>query len=234
MEEAPQRVLVVIPHPDDAEFWCGGTIARWVGQGASVDYLLCTDGGKGTSDRQVTSGDLAVIREAEQEQAARLLGVRDVVMLHYPDGELEDTGDFRKAVVRQIRRVQPEVVICPEPYRKNLAWHRDHRIAGQVTLDAVFPGARDHLHFLELWKQEGLEPHKTGTVLFWGSEQPDTHIDISNSIGAKVKAVLVHQSQMRTRTEAEVEEFVKEWAADAGADQEYKYAEAFRKVTFRT
>jgi len=234
MEEAPQRVLVVIPHPDNAEFWCAGTVARWVGQGASVHYLLCTDGEKGTIDRQVTSADLAVIREAEQQHAAGLLGVREVVMLHYPDGELEDTREFRKEIVRQIRRVQPDVVLCPEPYRKNLAWHRDNRIAGQVTLDAVFPCARDHLYFLELGEQEGLEPHKTGTVLFWGAEQPDTHIDISNSIGAKVKAVLAHQSQMRTRTEAEVEEFVKEWAANAGVDQDYKYAEAFRKVTFRT
>jgi LmbE family N-acetylglucosaminyl deacetylase len=234
MEEAPQKVLVVTPHPGDAEFWCAGTIATWVGQGASVHYLLCTNGGKGTTDSQVTPDDLAVTREAEQQEAAGSLGVREVVMLHYPDGELEDTKEFRKQIVRQIRRVQPEVVLCPEPYRKNLAWHRDHRIGGQVTLDAVFPFARDHLHFLELWEQEGLEPYKTGTLLFWGAEQPDTHIDISNSISAKVSAVLAHQSQMRSRTEAEVEEFVKEWAANAGAAHEYKYAEAFRKVTFRT
>ena len=234
MEEAPQRVLVVIPHPDDGEFWCGGSVSSWVGQGASVHYLLCTDGGKGTSDRQATSADLAVTREAEQQEAAKMLGVQDVVMLHYPDGELEDTTAFRKEVVRQIRRVQPEVVICPEPYRRNLAWHRDHRITGQVTMDAVFPCARDHLHFLDLWEQEGLEPHKTGTVLFWGSEQPDEHIDISDSIHAKVKAVLAHRSQMRNRTETEVEEFVKEWASNAGAEQDYQYAEAFRKVTFRT
>ena len=155
-------------------------------------------------------------------------------MLHYPDGELEDTKEFRKEVVRQIRLVQPEVVICPEPYRRNLAWHRDHRITGQVTLDAVFPYARDHLHFNELWEKEGLDTYKTATVLFWGAEQPDTYIDISNFIGTKVKAVLVHQSQMKTRTQEEVEEFVKEWASAAGADQEYQYAEAFRKVTFRT
>ena len=234
MEDTPQRVLVVIPHPDDAEFWCGGSVASWAGQGASVHYLLCTDGGKGTSDREMTSEDLAIIREGEQQAAAGILGVQEVVMLHYPDGELEDTREFRKEVVRQIRRVQPDVVLCPEPYRKNLAWHRDHRITGQVTLDAVFPCARDHLHFVELWQQEGLEPHKTGTVLFWGAEQPDTHLDVSNSIGAKVKAVLAYQSQMRNRTEAEVEEFVKEWASNAGADQDYEYAEAFRKVTFRT
>ena len=124
--------------------------------------------------------------------------------------------------------------MCPEPNRKNLAWHRDHRITGQVALDAVFPYARDHLHLRELWEQEGLEPHKTRTVLFWGTELPDTHIDIGESIPVKVRALMVHQSQMRDRTENEIEELVKDWAAGAGADQDFLYAEAFRKVTFRT
>ena len=234
MEETPQRVLVVIPHPDDAEFWCAGTISKWTAEGASVHYVLCTDGGKGSSDREMTSEELSVIREREQKDAADALGVQDVVLLRHPDGELEDNQDFRKQLVREIRRVQPEVVLCPEPYRKNLAWHRDNRIAGQVALDAVFPCARDHLHFKELWEDEGLEPHKTATVLFWGAEQPDTHIDISESIDAKVKAVLAHQSQMRTHSRDEIDQFVKEWATNAGADQDYTYAEAFRKVTFRT
>ena len=234
MEETPQRVLVVIPHPDDAEFWCAGTVARWISRGASVHYLLCTDGGKGSSDRGVTSEELAAIREREQEVAGEVLGVQDVTLLHHPDGELEDTSEFRKEIVRQIRRIQPEVVVCPEPYRKNLAWHRDHRITGQVALDAVFPCARDHLHFRELWEQEGLEPHKTGTVLFWGSELPDTHIDIGESIPVKVRAVMAHRTQMKDRTETDVEEFVKDWASSAGADQDFQYAEAFRKVTFRT
>ena len=234
MEETPQRVLVVIPHPDDAEFWCAGSVSKWIAEGASVHYVLCTDGGKGSSDRDISSQELSVIREREQQDAANVLGVRDIVLLRHPDGELEDTRDFRKQIVREIRRVQPDLVICPEPYRKNLAWHRDHRISGQVTLDAVFPCARDHLHFKELWEEEGLEPHKTGIVLFWGAEQPDTHIDIGDSIDAKVKAVLAHQSQIRSHTEDEIDQFVKEWAANAGTEQDYSYAEAFRKITFRT
>lgn len=234
MEETPQRVLVVFPHPDDAELWCAGTVARWANQGASVYYLLCTDGGKGTADRHVTSQELAATREREQREAAQLLGVKKVVTLHHPDGELEDTRDFRKEIVRQIRLVRPDVVLCPEPYRRNLPWHRDHRITGQVTLDAVFPCARDHLHFVELWAQEGLEPHKTGKVLFWGTEQPDTRIDISGTIGDKVKAVMAHRSQMTGRTNAEVEGFVKERAEAAAVEQEYPYAEEFRQITFRT
>lgn len=234
MEETPQRVLVVIPHPDDAEFWCAGTISKWTAGGALVHYVLCTDGGKGSSDREITSEELSVIREREQQDAADVLGVQDLVLLHHPDGELEDNRDFRKQLVREIRKVQPDVVICPEPYRKNLAWHRDHRIVGQVALDAVFPCARDHLHFQELWKEEGLEPHKTGTVLFWGAEQPDIHVDIGEFIDSKVRAVMAHQSQVNGRPSDDMIQFVKEWAADAGAEQDYDYAEAFRKVTFRT
>ena len=234
MEAAPQRVLVVTPHPDDAEVWCGGTVGRWTHLGAAVYYVLCTDGGKGTSSPDITPDGLVAVREREQLHAARILGVKDVVMLHRPDGELEDTSDFRKEIVREIRRVRPEVVLCPEPYRKNLAWHRDHRVTGQVTQDAVFPYARDHLHHLELWKEEGLEPHKTGTILFWGAEQADTFIDITDTLDLKIRALLAHQSQVANRREQDVIKFLKDQASSAGANQEYKYGEAFRKVTFRT
>ncbi len=235
-QEIPQRVLVVTPHPDDAEFWCGGSLAHWISRGADVHYVLCTDGGNGTTDANVTSKELSVVREQEQRHAARVLGVAEVVSLHHPDGELEDTRDFRKEIVRQIRLVRPDVVLCPEPYRRNLAWHRDHRITGQVTLDAVFPAARDHLNFVELWRDEGLEPHKTATVLFWGTELADTFVDISDAMDTKVEAVMAHRSQLGDRSESEVRGFVEERARDAGkaADEPYQLAEAFRKVTFRT
>ena len=234
MDETPQRVLVITPHPDDADFWCSGTIAKWIGDGATVRYVLCTDGGKGTTDPNISSAELSKIREQEQADAAESLGVQELVLLHHPDGFLEDDAEFRKELVRQIRQVQPDVVLCPEPYRKNLAWHRDHRITGQVTLDAVFPCARDHLHFVELWRDEGLEPHKTGTILFWGTEQADTIIDISDSMDAKFKAVSAHQSQMDGRTAKEIEEFIKERAQVSEGGSGKEYVEAFRKITFRT
>mgnify|MGYP001361555363 FL=1 len=154
--------------------------------------------------------------------------------LHHLDGELEDTSDFRKELVRQIRLVRPDVVMCPEPYRKNLAWHRDHRISGQVALDAVFPCARDHLHFKELWQDEGLEPHKTGTVLFWGTELADTFIDIGSYIDVKVESVMAHRSQMNGKTVEGMKTFIQDWASKAVPDEDYTYGEAFRKVTFRT
>lgn len=234
MEETPQRVLVVTPHPDDAEIWCGGTIARWIKGGAEVHYVLCTDGGKGIDKPGITSKELSSAREKEQLAAAKILGVKNVVMLHHPDGELEDTGDFRKELVRQIRLVRPDVVLTTEPYRMNLSWHRDHRITGQVTIDAVFPYARDHLHFMDLWEKEGLEPHKTGTVLFWGTERPDTFIDIAEAMEQKIESVKAHRSQMADRSEAEIVGFITQRAEEAGAPNGCQYAEAFRKVSFRT
>ncbi len=234
MDETPERVLVVTPHPDDAEFWCGGSVARWIQDGAHVRVVLCTDGSKGSTDPNMTSQELGPIREAEQAKAAEELGVQELVMLHHEDGTLEDTEEFRREMVRQIRQVRPDVVICPEPYRKNLAWHRDHRITGQVTLDAVFPCARDHLHFVELWRDEGLEPHKTGTVLFWGTEAADTFVDISGSIETKAKAVGAFKSQLNGSTDAEVADYVRHHARDAAEQSGLELSESFRTQNFRT
>lgn len=234
MEETPQRVLVVTPHPDDAEIWCGGTLARWIGQGAEVVYVVCTDGGKGTEHPGITAAELAATRDKEQEAAAEVLGVKEIVKLGYPDGELEDTGEFRKQLVREIRRVRPEVVMVTEPYVRSMVWHRDHRVAGQVALDAVFPYARDHLHFGELWSDEGLEPHKTGTILFWGTERADTFIDIGETMEFKLAAVQAHQSQVADHPQREVVDYVYSRARDAGASAGCEYAEAFRRANFRT
>ena len=233
MVDTPQRVLVVIPHPNDSEFWCAGSIAKWIGEGATVRYVVCTDGSKGTTDSSVSPAELAGIREQEQSEAARELGVQELVSLGHADGGLEDTDDFRRELVRQIRQARPDIVVCPEPYRKNLAWHRDSRITGQVTLDAVFPCARDHLHFEELWRDEGLEPHKTGTVLFWGTETPDTFIDIENSLTSKARAVKVNKSRLEGRTNEEIDDFIRQQAKQAVGDSEAAYGEAFRRINFR-
>ena len=234
MNDTPQRVLVIIPHPNDAEFWCGGSIARWVEEGATVRYVVCTDGEKGTVDPGVSPADLVEIRKDEQAQAARELGVQELVSLGFSDGGLEDTDDFRRELVRQIRQVRPEVVVCPEPYRKNLAWHRDSRITGQVTLDAVFPCARDHLHFEELWRDEGLEPHKTGTVLFWGTETPNAFVGISDSVGSKIRAVNAGKTRLSGRTEEEVVDFIRQQGEESAGDSGAEYGEAFRRINFRT
>ncbi len=243
MDYTPERALVVIPHPDDAEVWAGGTIARWVRGGSEVHYVLCTDGSKGTDDPEIDPTELAATRSREQLAAADILGIKNVVLLGRPDGELEDTSDFRRDLVRQIRIVQPDVVLTSEPYRRNMQWHRDHRIAGQVALDAVFPYARDHLHFGELFADEGIEPHKTAAIMFWGSENPNTFVDIADDFDSKMDAVMAHRTQARQRTREELEGFVRARAQEAAAtgneypDEDFSgltLAEAFRRVTFRT
>ena len=234
MEETPRRVLVVTPHPNDAEIWCGGALAAWINQGAEVHYLLCTDGSRGADQPGITPEELAAMREQEQMEAARVLGVVNVVKLGHPDGELEDTAEFRREIVRQIRLIRPDTVVSSEPYRRNFSWHRDHRVTGQVALDAVFPYARDHLHFGELWAEEGLEPHKTGTMLFWGAEQPNVFVDISDALEQKIQAVRANRSNLAGRSEDEVVELVRQRARATGAENGHQYAEAFRRVTFRT
>ena len=140
----PRRVLAVTPHPDDCEGGCGGTLGKWIKEAATEAVIvLCTNGDKGTGDRNMSPAKLASIREKEQQDAADLLGAKEVVLLSHPDGGLEDTMLFRSQLVREIRRHKPEAVLCIDPYRSNSHSHRDHRVSGQVTLDAAFttPGA---------------------------------------------------------------------------------------------
>lgn len=243
MEFTPERALVITPHPDDAEVWAGGVISKWVRAGAEVRCVLCTDGSKGTQDAEIHPSELAKIRGREQLEAADILGISNVVMLGRPDGELEDTADFRKDLVRQIRLFKPDVVLATEPYRRNMQWHRDHRIAGQVALDAVFPYARDHLHFGDLFANEGIEPHKTAAIMFWGSENPNAFFDIADNFDTKLRAVLAHRTQTGQRTDDEMRTFIHARAQEAAAagnssdDDDVTglaLAEAFRRVTFRT
>ena len=231
MVDTPERALAIFAHPDDAEFGCAGVAAKWARRGTEVYYVVCTTGDKGSSDPEMTSERLAAIREREQREAAAVLGVREVVMLRYGDGELEDTRDLRRDIVRAVRRFRPDVVFTSNPFVNNRHVHRDHRVAGQVVLDAVFPYARDHLHFPEL-RKEGLEPHKTPLALLWGAEDPDVSIDITETIEAKIEALMCHRSQFVGRAE-QVAERVRAWTREAGRRADVPYAEAFRKIQFR-
>ena len=130
--------MIIAPHPDDSEFAIAGTVAKWVKQGKKVVYIICTNGNKGTDDPKMTLAKLAEIRRQEELDAAKTLGVQEVVFLEHDDQSLEDTPEFRKELVKVIRTYRPELVAAPDPYRKYV-WHRDHRITGQVVLDAVFP-----------------------------------------------------------------------------------------------
>ena len=233
MVEAPGIALVVIPHPDDAEGWCGGTVASWIGQGTKVFYVLCTDGSKGSDDPSTDPAQLAATREQEQMDAAEVLGVEEVVLLHHPDGELEDNGELRREIVRAIRRFRPDVILCPDPYRRAFHWHRDHRITGLVTADAAFPYARDFLHFHELYAEEGLEPHKTGMCLFWAPDVADTYVDIGEVLDVKARALSCHKSQISKRPDRDVAASVRDRAKAAAEGSDCEYAEAYRKLEFR-
>jgi LmbE family N-acetylglucosaminyl deacetylase len=224
-----RRILVIVAHPDDAEFGCAGTVARWVGEGREVSYCIATNGNRGSDDPAMSPERLAGIREAEQRAAARALGVADVVFLGYPDGELEDTREVRRDVVRAIRRFRPDRVVTQNPFPSlnPYAGHRDHRHAGRLALDAVYPYARDRLHFPELLA-EGWQPHKVREVYLMGHDDPDIAVDITGTMEQKLAALRHHASQVRDF--AGVEGRVRERAAQIGKPHGYTYAEAFRLI----
>jgi LmbE family N-acetylglucosaminyl deacetylase len=223
-------VMVITPHPDDAEFSVAGTVARWTREGKNVVYVVCTNGDKGTSDINMKPQELVRIREQEQLAAAKLLGVSKVIFMHYPDQSLEDTPDFRKALVRLIRLYRPEIVVTADPYRRYI-WHRDHRITGQVTLDAVFPFARDHLSYPELM-EEGLQPHKVKEVWLWATEDPNYRANVTDTFDIKMAALGCHQSQVRD-IPPEMKEWVRERAKMMAEGEDYELAEAFHRVEIR-
>jgi LmbE family N-acetylglucosaminyl deacetylase len=229
MANTVERVVVIVAHPDDAEFGCGGTVAKWVKEGREVVYVILTNGDKGSGDRSMPSERLAKIRAEEQINAARILGVEHVEFLGYPDGEVEDTRDLRRDVTAQIRRWRPDLIVTQNPFRTmNLyASHRDHRVTGGVVLDCVYPLARDHLSFPELLTQ-GLEPHKVREVYLTWLEDPDTVIDISDTMDLKLKALACHASQMGDFSQVEAR--VREWAAKLGAPKGYAFAETFKRI----
>jgi len=225
-----RRILVVVAHPDDAEFGCGGSVARWVDEGKEVFYCLLTSGNRGSDDPTMTPERLATIREAEQRAAARSLGVREVAFLAYPDGEVEDTREARREVVREVRRVRPDRVVTQNPFPSlnPYSGHRDHRHAGRLALDAVYPYARDRMHFPELAAQ-GLQPHKVREVYLTGHAEPDVVVDIAGTMARKLDALRCHASQVG-KDFAGVEARVRERAAELGKPHGYTYAEAFRLI----
>ena len=228
---ASHYAMVVSPHPDDAEFGAAGTVARWIRESKNVIYVICTDGSKGTDDRNMKPETLAAIRESEQREAARVLGVNEVIFLRYPDQSLEDTPEFRKDLVREIRRYRPEVVVTADPYRRYV-WHRDHRITGQVTLDAVFPFARDHLAYPDLLK-EGFEPHKVREMLFWGADDVNYRSDISDTFELKIDALRCHKSQVDQFDSSEWIEWLRRRNRAMAEGEPFELAEAFQRIEIR-
>jgi LmbE family N-acetylglucosaminyl deacetylase len=229
--EPLERVLVVVSHPDDAEFGAGPTIARLVRAGARADYVLTTDGAKGTEDPSVTPEQLSTTRRAEQRAAADILGVSDIVHLDYPDGYLQPTLELRRDITRQIRRFRPDLVITQNPQRRldhnPYIGHPDHLATGEATLASVYPAARDHLNFPELWTDEHLEPWKVRQVLLSGVEEPNLWLDVGETFGTGMASILAHTSQVDP---GDVEERMRERARLVGEPQGIGLAQAFLSI----
>jgi LmbE family N-acetylglucosaminyl deacetylase len=228
----PRRVMVIVAHPDDIEYSCAGTMARWVKEGAEVCYVLCTSGDVGINDPKVSQEEAIRVREAEQRAAAAVVGVTNLVFLHEPDGMLEPTMALRKRLVREIRRFRPDTVVTGDP---QALWagdsyinHPDHRAAAQAAIDAVFPAAGQPALFREL-EAEGLTAHKTYKIYATVWDRADTYVNITDTIDLKIEALRQHKSQMKGWDPADR---LREWAAEAAKGKEMEYAEGFHVVTF--
>jgi LmbE family N-acetylglucosaminyl deacetylase len=221
--------MVVVAHPDDAEFMCAGTVAKWALAGAEVTYVVITKGDKGSEDPEMTPGRLTAIREAEQRAAGAILGVRSYEFMGYDDGYLKHTLGLRRDITRLIRRYRPEVVLTFDPtvrfFNDVYPNHPDHRAAGDATVDAVFPTARDRLTFPELLA-DGLEPHKVAQLWLSPATDGNVCVDVSETIALKKQAMLAHPSQLGP----EAAEFAEMMGRMAATGQPFAYGEAFRRI----
>lgn len=228
----PDRVLVVAAHPDDIEFGAAGTVARWVGEGATVRYLLVTRGDKGSDDPAADVPALTRLREDEQRKAAAALGVDGVEFLDEPDGQVEPSLALRERITHAIRALRPEVVMTHDPtvLFVNNEWvnHPDHRAVGQATVDAVFPTARDPLNF-RTHLDEGLEAWKVAELYLWSTNEANQLVDIGATLDRKVEALAHHASQFRAFDD--VARWVRRRSEELGERAGYAAAEGFRRVT---
>jgi LmbE family N-acetylglucosaminyl deacetylase len=233
-ETDSKRVMVIMAHPDDPDFFSGGTIALWAREGAEIIYLILTNGNKGSDDPAMTPEHLAKLRQGEQQAAANLLGVKTITFLGEPDGELQATIPLRRRVVREIRRHRPHTIICPDPsayyFGNTYVNHPDHRAAGQVALEAIFPAARNRMYHPDLL-DEGLMPHAVREIYLAGALQPDRWVDITQVIDLKIRAIQAHASQL-TDPDGVIER-VRQRAEAVDEYGRTVYREAFRYLILR-
>jgi len=226
----PQRVLAVFAHPDDMDFSSAGTMAKWAKGGADITYLVCTDGSKGSEDPKMTPVKLARIRKAEQETAAAVAGVKNVIILKHPDGELVVDHTLKEEITKAIRQVKPDVVVTLDPTflystKRGVINHSDHRAAGAATIDAVYPIARDRMNFPH-HEKAGLAAHKTKMLMLVSWDDAEHFEDISSTLTTKIEALRAHASQVPEGFEKRV----RERAAALGKKANLRYAEGFKKI----
>lgn len=234
-EPTTKRVMGIFAHPDDPEFFSGATFARWAAEGAHITFVLATSGDKGSADPEMTSERLAEIREEEERRAAAVLGVKEVIFLRYPDGELTPGLELRRDLTRLLRLKKPDVVVTCDPtswYDDTHINHPDHRAIGEATLAAVYPVARDRLNFIELERDEGLETHKVQQVYIAGAVRPTRKVDVTGHVETQIAALREHKSQI-----ADMEQMaqrLREWKRDPEAPEDApRQIESFRVITLR-
>lgn len=230
-------ILAVGAHPDDIDIGCAGTLAKYISEGSEVYYLILTDGSKGSEDLKIPTKELIRIRKSEQQKAADLLGVKKVFFLDFIDGELENTPALRKQIVKIIRQIKPNTVICWDPTlyfdeQRSMVNHPDHRTGGEATMDCVYPFARNSRTFPELL-EEGLEPHVVEELLIINFSKANYFVDISSVMDKKIEAIKCHKSQFE-----DIEKFgerIKQMSQLMGqkARPKVNYAEGFVKITLR-
>jgi LmbE family N-acetylglucosaminyl deacetylase len=229
LNEEFHTYMLVVAHPDDSEFSSAGTVARLKDAGRKVILIQVTSGDKGSPDVNANSEDLARLREGEMTEAANRLGMDEVVFLRCEDGSLMPDLSLREKIVRMIRTYKPDVLITHDPFRP-YALHPDHRAVGLASTDAVYPTARDPLYFPEHLK-EGLEPHKTAEIWFFGAEHPDKLVNITDTFERKMHALRAHESQVGGSQD--LEERMRDRARELAEGQVFELAEAFKVIPMR-
>ncbi len=222
-----QRILVIMAHPDDAEFVCGGTMARLAAEGCAIHYLLVTSGDRGSHEVDMTQERLARIREGEQRKAAVVLGVQEVTFLGHHDSEVEANLALRSELVLAVRKWKPDVVFTFDPWRR-YEIHPDHRATGFCALDALVC-SRMPMYFPEQFSAT-LREHRVKQVYFFSTDQPNHWVDISDVIDKKIEALRCHTSQM---SNPDIDEYIRQRARIVGVEHGYAYAEAFHHMTMR-
>ena len=233
--DTSQKILVILAHPDDPEFFCGGTLAEWAREGHDITYILITSGDKGfnpATEADMTPEKLVPIRKVEQADAAKVIGANPPLFLDLPDGYLIPDLNLRRIIVREIRRHKPDILVTCDPQNLFAVYginHPDHRACGQVVLDAVFPAAGSPVFFTELL-DEGFEPHMPKEIWCSLTSQPNETIDITQTWDIKIQAILKHVSQVQDADK--LIERMKSRRTEDSTDEDPRYEEKFRVVKY--
>jgi LmbE family N-acetylglucosaminyl deacetylase len=232
--EKPQKILVLLAHPDDPEFFCGATLVKWAKAGHEITYCLITCGDKGTNDPTITREELCGRRVEEQKAAAAVIGAKKVRFMGYPDGYVVPDLGLRKEITRVIRQEKPDIVVTCDPttlyFFGTRLNHPDHRAAGQVVLDAIFPAVGNPMYFEDLRLEEGLEPHQVHEVWVSLTMEPNVILDVTEYWETKILALFEHKSQIGEPDK--LAERMRERHTEDSTVENPRYEERFRRLTF--